>query len=382
VLLLATAGAIAVANVYYLQPLLELIAEDFHASPREAGMVSVGMQLGYALGILAFVPLGDILERRRMLVVMFGAVSTMLVVAMVAPTVGLLAVTMLAIGFCTTCPQVLLPFAADIAPPLQRGRVIGTMQTGLILGTLFARVAGGFIGAHFGWRAVFGFAAAIMALSAFALARVLPSHPPNATLRYRELLASTISFIVRYPTLRISMCLGGLAFATFAGIWTVLAFHMHDLGYGSDIVGSIGLLSLLSAFAAGWFGIAADRLGTLRTGTAAWCLLLLSVLIFLFAGWTLAGMLLGAALFPLGTQLNQISNQMRIFSIDDRARSRINTAYTFAMFGSGAIGAGIATVAWQIGNWNGVCLVQVGLLIAMGPVLMWLRREAARRTGA
>ena len=382
VLLLATAGAIAVANVYYLQPLLELIAEDFHANAADAGLVSVGMQIGYAIGILAFVPLGDILERRRMLVVMFCAVSAMRVVATIAPSVWLLATTMLAIGFCTTCPQVLLPFAADIAPPLQRGRVIGTMQTGLILGTLFARVAGGFIGAHFGWRAVFGFAAVIMALSALALARVLPSRPPNATLRYRELVVSTIGYVRRHPTLRISMWLGGLSFATFGGTWTVLAFHMHDLGYGSDIVGSIGLLSLITAVAAGWFGVAADRLGTLRTGTAAWVLMLLTFVVYLFAGGTLAGMLVGSALFPLGTQLNQISNQMRIFAIDDRARSRINTAYTFSMFSGGAIGAAVATVAWQIGNWTAVCIVQLGFVAAMGPVLLWLRREAGRRTAA
>jgi predicted MFS family arabinose efflux permease len=373
VLLLATAGAIAVANVYYLQPLLELIAEDFRVDAQTAGMVSVGMQAGYALGILAIVPLGDVLERRRLLVVMFVAVSAMLVVSTFAPNATFLAFTMLAIGFCTTAPQVLLPFAADIAPPLQRGRVIGTMQTGLILGTLFARLAGGFIGAHFGWRAVFGTGSAIMLLSAFALARVLPARAPNATLNYGELLRSVASFVRRYAALRVSMCLGGFAFMTFTGIWTVLAFHLHDLGYGSEVVGLIGLLSLGSAFAASWFGVLADRLGTVRTGTAGWCLLLLTFLLFRFAGWSIGGVILAAALFPLGFQLNQISNQTRIFAIDDRARSRINTAYMFAMFGSGALGAAAATVAWSAGGWNAVCLLQLAWIAAMAPALLWLR---------
>jgi len=378
VVLLATAGAIAVANVYYLQPLLELIAEDFHVSAQTAGMVSVGMQTGYALGILALVPLGDVLDRRRLLVVMFFAVSALLVVSTLAPTATFLAFTMLAIGFCTTAPQVLLPFAADIAPPLQRGRVIGTMQTGLILGTLFARVAGGFIGAHFGWRPVFAMAAAIMLLTAFALARVLPSRPPHATLQYVELLRSVASYVRRYAALRVSMCLGGLAFMTFTGIWTVFAFHLHDLGYGSDVVGLIGLLSLISAFAASWFGVLADRLGTLRTGTAGWWLLLVTFVIFWCAGWSIGGIIVAAALYPLGFQLNQISNQTRIFAIDDRARSRINTAYTFAMFGSGAVGAAAATVVWQLGGWNAVCILQLGWVLAMAPVLLWLRRIQRR----
>jgi predicted MFS family arabinose efflux permease len=336
------------------------------------------MQTGYALGILALVPLGDVLDRRRLLVVMFFAVTVMLVVSTLAPNVIFLAFTMLAIGFCTTAPQVLLPFAADIAPPLQRGRVIGAMQTGLIVGTLYSRVAGGLIGAHFGWRAVFGSAAAVMLLSAFAIMRVLPARPPHATLKYGELIHSVFSYIRRHAALRISMCLGGLSFMTFTGIWTVFAFHLHDLGYGADVVGWIGMLSLISAFAASWFGVLADRLGTLRTGTAGWCLLLVTFVLFRFAGWSLAGIVIAMALYPLGFQLNQISNQTRIFAIDDKARSRINTAYTFAMFGSGALGAVAADVTWQLGGWNAVCVLQIGWILAMAPVLLWLRRELAK----
>jgi predicted MFS family arabinose efflux permease len=308
----------------------------------------------------------------------------MLLVAAFAPSATLLAFMMLAIGICTTCPQVLLPFAADIAPPLQRGRVIGTMQTGLILGTMFARVAGGFIGAHFGWRAVFVLAALIMGLSAIGLARVLPPRPPNVTLRYGELLRSILTYVGRYPTLRISMCLGALSFGTFSGIWTVFAFHLHDLGYGSDVVGSIGLLSLVTAFATAWFGMLTDRLGTLRTAVAGCALLVATFVIFLVFGWNIWGIIVGSTLYPLGTQLTQISNQMRIFAIDDKARSRVNTAYTFAMFGGGSLGALIATVAWQIGNWNAVCILELGLILLMVPVLVWLRgvRRSAAREGA
>jgi predicted MFS family arabinose efflux permease len=373
--LLASVGGIAVANVYYLQPLLELIAEDFHASQSEVGWVAVGMQSGYALGILAFVPLGDILERRRLLVTMFVAVAAMLACATVAPSVALLSLTTLAIGICTTAPQVLLPFAADLATASQRGRVVGAMQTGLIVGTLYARVAGGFIGAELGWRAVFGIAAVVMALASLVLARVLPLRAPNVALRYRDLLGSVVALVPRYPALRASMALGAMGFATFSAVWTVLAFHLHELGYGSDVVGAIGLLSLLTAVAANWFGVFADRYGTAATGTAGWVILVLTFALYLAGGGSLWGIVAASAIFPLGTQLNQISNQIRIFALADDARSRLNTAYTFTMFSGGAAGALGATLAWRLGGWNGVCVLCFAFIAPMAPILAHLHAE-------
>ncbi|MDB5029126.1 MAG: ynfM, partial [Candidatus Eremiobacteraeota bacterium] len=274
VILLAVAGGVAVANVYYVQPLLQLIADGFHVSQRSVGLVSVMMQAGYALGIVAFVPLGDVLQPRRLLVGMFSAVTVMLTAAALAPSIALLAAATLAIGLCTTCAQVLLPFSADFATPEQRGRVIGMVQTGLIVGTLFARASGGIVGAHFGWRSVFWFAAVLCALAAAALSRALPLRPVRAAMRYGDLLASIIALVARHPALRASMALGMLGFAAFASVWTVLAFHMHELGFGSDVVGYLGLLGIVSAFAAGRFGVLADRRGTLFTGVAGWLVLL------------------------------------------------------------------------------------------------------------
>jgi predicted MFS family arabinose efflux permease len=370
---LAAAGGVAVANVYYVQPLLQLIAEDFHASAHSVGLVSVMMQAGYALGIVAFVPLGDVVQPRRLLAGMFSAVALMLAAAAAAPSLALLAAATLAIGLCTTCAQVLLPFAADFAAPAQRGRVIGMMQTGLIGGTLFARAAGGVAGAHFGWRAVFWGAAVLCAVSAAVLSRVLPLRPPREHIRYRDLLASIVSLVGRYATLRATMALGMLAFATFAGVWTVLAFHLHELGYGSDVVGYLGVLGIVSAFAAGRFGVMADRRGTLFTGTLAWAILLASFGTLLGLGWTLWGIVAACAVYPLGLSLTQISNQTRIFSLDDTARSRINTAYMFTNFAGGALGALGTTIAWQHGGWNASVTFQLTLVAAMAPVLLWYR---------
>lgn len=373
-MLLAAAAGVAVANVYYVQPLLQLIADDFHAPARTAGLVSVMMQAGYALGIVAFVPLGDVLQPRRLLTGMFCAVALMLAAAATAPSIALLAVATLAIGLCTTCAQVLMPFAADFAAPAQRGRVIGMMQTGLIIGTLFARAAGGLVGAHFGWRAVFWGAAALCAVSAAALSRILPLRPPRTPMRYGDLLRSIVALVLRYPTLRASMALGALAFATFAGVWTVLAFHLHELGFGSDVAGYLGVLGIGSAFTAARFGGIADRRGTLFTGTAAWAILLVAFAMLLALGWTLWGVVAACAVFPLGLSLTQISNQTRIFSLDDAARSRINTAYMFTNFAGGALGALGSTLAWQHGGWNAAAAFHLGLVAAMGPVLIWYRK--------
>jgi predicted MFS family arabinose efflux permease len=378
--LFAAAGGIAVANVYYAQPLLQLIADDFHVSARSAGIVSVMIQAGYALGIIAFVPLGDIVQPRRLIVGMFSAVALMLATAAFAPSITVLAVAAIAIGLCTTCAQILLPFAADFTARDQRGRVIGTIQTGLIAGTLCARVAGGFIGAHFGWRPVFGLAAVLSGCAAASLARALPLRAARPMVRYGALLASIASFVGRYPTLRASMALGALAFGSFAGIWTVLAFHLHDLGYGSDVVGYLGVLGIGSVFAAGRFGVLADRRGTLFTGTVGWIVLLAAYATYLLAGWTIWGVMAASAIFPLGVSLTQISNQTRIFSLDDGARSRINTAYMGTIFGGGALGALGTTLAWHAGGWNAACAFELVLVALMAPVLSWYRRMDRARS--
>jgi predicted MFS family arabinose efflux permease len=377
VALFAVAGGIAVANVYYLQPLLQLIALDLHANAHSVGLVSVMMQAGYAVGILAFVPLGDIVQPRPLVAGMFAAVALMLAAAAGAPNVTLLTIAALAIGICTTCAQVILPYAADLAVPAQRGRIIGTIQTGLIVGTLCARAGGGLIGARFGWRSVFWCAAVLSAAAAVALWRTMPLRPRREGVSYGTLIASILDLIVRHAALRASMGLGALAFAAFAAIWTVLAFHLHELGYGSAVAGGIGALSIVSAFAASPAGALADRRGTLFTGTIAWLILFAACATFAAFGWTLAGIVAGAVIFPLGMSLTQISNQIRIFALDDAARGRLNTAYMVTNFTGGALGAYGATLTWQHAGWNGTCALLLVLVGAMAPLLWWYR---ARRT--
>lgn len=372
-LIFAVASGIAVANLYYIQPVLELIARDFHASPSAVGTISLLMQFGYAAGILFFVPLGDVLERRGMSVALFAAATASLAGCALAPNVAVLAACGLLTGALTIVAQVLMPFAADLAAPAQRGRVVASVQTGLIIGIVFSRGAGGLIGAHFGWRSVFWFGVAVTALATLALARALPLRTPHATLRYPELLKSVFVLTVRYPALRASMGLGFFAVATFSGFWTTIAFHMHDLGYGADVVGSLGAMALVGAIFAVYFGSLIDRRGTLFTGTMSIVALALAFAIFLGGAKSIVALYAGMICFPIGMQLNQISNQSRIFALDPQARSRLNTAYMFVTFTGGAIGAFAGAASWQAGGWNLMCAVCLGQIACGALILAWLR---------
>ena len=362
------------ANIYYLQPIIAVIATNLHATPRTVGIVSIALQVGYAIGILAFVPLGDIVERRRLIVSLFGVTAICLACAAAAPSIPWLALAICAVGITTTAPQVLQPFAADLALPSERGRVVGIIQTGLIGGTVFARAVSGLLGAFAGWRAVYGFAAVLCGLSTVVLVRVIPLRPPTVTLRYRDLFASMPPFIAGFPELRASMALGFISFAVFTGVWTVLAFHVRTLGYGSEVVGYLGLISIVGVFFAGRIGVLTDRLGSVATG-AIGCLLTLAAFgLFLTAGNALAGLAIAMILFALGTQAMQISNQTRVFAISNEARGRLNTIYMFTIYTGGAYGSFISTWIYEEGGWSAVCIACFVHVLVMVPLLLWLRR--------
>jgi predicted MFS family arabinose efflux permease len=381
-LIFAVAAGAAVANIYYLQPILAVIAADLHATPRTVGLVSMALQVGYALGILAFVPLGDIIQRRGLIVGLFGVAAVCLACAAAAANITLLALAICALGIATTAPQILQPFAADLALPSERGRVVGTVQIGLIVGTVFARAVSGILGALAGWRAVFAFAAVVSALSAIVLVRVIPLRDSPLRMRYRHLIASMPGLVVAHPLLRVSMAMGFIVFAMFTGLWTILAFHVRDLGYGSDIVGFVGLISIVGVVTAGRIGSLADRSSTLVTGTIGWLVTTLSFVMFAVFGNSLAGLTVAMAVFALGVQATQISNQIRIFGISDDSRSRLNTIFTFSTYAGGAYGSFVCAWVFQEAGWLGVCFTFLAHMVPMGLVLLWFRSLQRKRVTA
>jgi predicted MFS family arabinose efflux permease len=364
--LLAVAAGLSVANLYYAQPLLPDIARSFGAGAARAGVVATATQVGYAIGLLLFVPLGDLVERRRLILALLGAVTVALLGASAAPTLTLLAAASIAIGVTTVVPQILVPLAAGLAPPESRGRVVGRVVSGILVGILAARVVAGAVGRVVGWRGMFVVAAGLMLLLGLALARWLPAAPPSGTgpRSYGALLRSLAALAREQPVLRDAALLGALFFAAFSAFWTTLAFRLATppLGYGSAVAGAFGLLGITGALAAPLAGRFADR-GTPRravglaiaVNVAAW-------LLFLFVGHTLAGIAAGVVLLDAGTQVAQVSNQSRIYALPQPLHSRLNTVFMVTYFCGGALGSVAGAAAWGAFGWVGVCGVAFAML--------------------
>jgi predicted MFS family arabinose efflux permease len=357
---MAAGCGLSVANNYYAQPLLAEMGRSFGVPDRRMGLVAMLSQVGFALGLLLFVPLGDRLERRSFLLVMLGAVTAALLGVAAAPSFPWLAAASLAVGVTTITPQLLVPFAAHLAGPQERGRVVGTVMSGLLIGILAARTVSGLVGQHFGWRAMYGLAAAAMVGLALALRALLPRSEPTASgLSYAALLRSIGGLLRDEPVLRQSCLFGASSFGAFSAFWTTLAFHLAGppFGYPSGVVGLFGLAGIVGALAASAAGRLADRTSPRRTIGAGLACVLLAYATLSGAGGTLWGLVAGIVLLDLGAQAAHISNQSRIYAVRREARSRMTTAYMVASFVGGAAGSYGGAWGWSLAGWGGVCLV-------------------------
>ncbi len=372
---------VAVANLYYAQPLLAAMAGDFGVSDGRMGLAATLAQVGYALGLLLFVPLGDILERRRLIVVMLVLVTAVLVATAVAPGFWWFAAASLALGMTTITPQLIVPLSATLAHPAERGRVVGTVMSGLLIGVLGARTVSGLIADYLGWRSVYGIAAALMVALAVTLRVMLPrSRAPGPHLGYGQLLASLGALLRDEPVLRQSCVFGATTFGAFSAFWNTLAFFLAQppYEYGSGVVGLFGLLGIAGAVAASAAGRIADRYSPRRTIAAGMVTMALSFVLFGTAGQVLGALAGGVVLMDLGAQASHISNQARIFAVRPEARNRMNTAYMVTYFIGGSAGSGLAAQAWEVAAWPGVCGTALALL-AVGMTMLAVTARRARR---
>ncbi len=367
--LLAIAGGMAVANLYYIQPLLVDIAHSFSISESVVGIAATVAQLGYALGLLLIVPLGDALERRRLITTMLILVTLALIATAIAPSLPWLVIACFVLGVTTVIPQIIIPLAASIATPGTRGRVVGTVMSGVLIGILLARTVSGFIGAQFGWRTMYWIAAGLMLLLALLLRVALPKNYPSTHLRYFQLLRSLGALIREEPVIREVSLFGAMAFGAFSVLWSTLAFFLSTppYHYGSEVVGLFGLVGVAGALSATFVGRLADRLNIrLITGIALAISVLAFVVFWLFGHW-LFGLVIGVLLLDLGVQSTQVSNQTRIYSLNPEASNRLNTIYMVSYFIGGSLGTALATYGWSVARWNGVCTVGILMLvIALG----------------
>jgi predicted MFS family arabinose efflux permease len=364
---MAVACGLAVANIYYAQPLLADMGSYFGVPDRRIGLVSMLSQVGYATGMLLFLPLGDRLERRSFILAMLGTVTVALLGVAAAPNFTWLAAASLAVGVSTITPQLLVPFAAHLAEPAERGRVVGTVMSGLLIGILAARTVSGVVGSTLGWRSMYVIAAAVMVALAVSLKELLPrSQPEGLGVSYLGLLRSIGGLLRDEPVLRQSCPFGAMSFGAFSAFWTTLAFHLvgPPFGYGSGVVGLFGLVGIVGALAAPLAGRFADRRSPRWTiGAGLACIVLSYAVLYEFGG-TVYGMLVGVILLDLGAQSAHVSNQSRIYAIRPEARSRMNTAYMVAYFIGGALGSYGGAWGWGRAGWGGVCLVGLGMAVA------------------
>jgi len=352
---MAVACGLAVANIYYAQPLLADMGRYFGVPDRRMGLVSMLSQVGYATGMLLFLPLGDRLERRSFILAMLGAVTVALLGVAAAPSFAWLAAASLAVGVTTMTPQLLVPFAAHLAEPAERGRVVGTVMSGLLIGILAARTVSGVVGGSLGWRTMYGIAAVVMVALAVSLKGLLPrSQPEGLGVTYFGLLRSIGGLLRDEPVLRQSCLLGAMSFGAFSAFWTTLAFHLArpPFGYGSGVVGLFGLAGIVGALAAPLAGRFADRRSPRWTiGAGLACILLSYAVLYEFGG-RVHGMVVGVILLDLGAQSAHVSNQSRIYAIRPEARSRMNTAYMVAYFVGGALGSYGGAWGWGRAGWG------------------------------
>src|SRR4051794_17111651 len=374
VALLAVACGATVANLYYAQPLLDTIAREFDVSSGTAGLLVTATQAGYVAGVLFIGPLGGLWQRRKLVARLLALDAVALAVAAAAPTFGVLAAALAAIGITSCAAQILVPFASSLAKDEERGRVVGRVMSGLLLGILLARTVSGLVAQAGGWRLIYALAAGAMLLLAAVLWRALPLAKPPEQLPYPRLLRSVGALIREEPALRHRMAIGFLSMASFSGFWTAIAFMLsRRYHYGEAVIGLFSLAGLAGAGVASFAGRVADRghaVGGTRIAAAtvlgSWGLLALGES-------SLAALIAGIVALDLGVQATQILNQSVIYRLRPEARSRLTTAYITCYFAGAVTGSAGASYAWEQGGWAAVSIA--GAVAATLGALLSLRRS-------
>jgi len=361
-LLLAVIAGVSVANIYFNQPLLDDFRHSFPEGAAWIGAVPAGTQLGYAAGMLLLAPLGDRVDRRKLILLQIVGLCVALFVAATAPALPVLIGASLAIGVLSTIAQQAVPFAAEIAPPEGRGHAVGTVMSGLLIGILLARTASGFIGEYFGWRAVFGASIVVLIALGVVIVLKLPPSKPTSTLGYGRLLASLWHLSVELRGLREAAATGAALFAAFSLFWPVLTLLLagEPFHFGPKVAGLFGIVGAAGALAAPYAGRFADRSGPRAIVTMAIVLIAVSFVIFAVSSTSVAGLVVGVIVLDVGIQSAQISNQSRIYALRPEARSRVNTVYMVCYFIGGAVGSAVGVAAWHAFGWTCVCIAGLG----------------------
>ncbi|POD27773.1 MFS transporter [Pseudomonas syringae pv. syringae] len=370
-------GAI-VANIYYAQPIIELIAPDIGLSSTAASLIVSLTQIGYALGLFFLVPLGDLLENRRLMLVTTVVAILSLLGAAFAEQPNVFLLVSLLVGFSSVSVQMLIPLAAHLAPEASRGRVVGGIMGGLLLGILLARPIASLVADHFGWRAVFGSAAVVMIGISVVLATTMPKRLPDHRASYGQLLFSLWTLLRTQPVLRQRAFYQACMFATFSLFWTAVPLELsRNHGLSQSQIAIFALIGAIGAIAAPISGRLADAGYTRIASLGA---LLFGALSFLpglvHPAYSVIGLAITGVVLDFCVQTSMVLGQRTVYALDAASRSRLNALYMTSIFIGGAIGSAVASPLFDHGGWTWVLIAGTALpLIA----LLALLRDRSRQ---
>ncbi|MDQ2837374.1 MAG: MFS transporter [Actinomycetota bacterium] len=380
-LVLAAACGLSVANIYYSQPLLDLIAKSFHTSQSGASVVVTATQLGYAAGLILLLPLGDLLENRTLTARTMLGTAVVALLAAVAPNLASFLILSVLIGFTSVVAQILVPLAAQLAPEAERGHFVGRVMSGLLLGILLARTVSSLLAAAWGWRSVYLVSAGLMLVMAGVLLVTLPRHRPEPGASYRQLMASIGGLVRTEPALRRRAVCQALMFATFSTFWTSITFELIKVHRLSQVgIAIFALVGAAGALAAPIAGRLADRgHGRIASGLA-FVLALAAMALAGLAAHHLFLLALAGVLLDLAVQGHQVLSQQEIYQLRPDARARINTVFMGTVFLAGSIASATSGLLYEHFGWTGPA--SFGAALAGLGWLVWAGSEVLRRTGS
>lgn len=368
-LFLAVAAGVAVANVYFAQPLLVTMGADLGISPGTVGAFVTVTQLGYGLGLFFLVPLGDLVDRRRLIRLQFVLLAAALLLVGLASQAAMLLIGLAAVGLLAVVTQSLVAFAASLSPPAERGRAVGTVTSGIVIGILLARTTSGALTDLAGWRSVYLISCVLSLLIALTLFRTDPQ--PRANLSYSALLRSTVALWREEPVFRARAVLAFFVFVAFSTLWSSVVLPLTEKSLSHTEIGAFGLIAAAGALAAGPAGRLNDRGHGQLVTVGASALLATSWLLIVWTPQSLWALAIGAILLDLAVQAVHVSNQSRIYELRPEAGSRLIGGYMiFYSVGSG-LGAILSTTLYSRSGWIAVCLL--GATFSLGALATSVR---------
>ncbi len=339
-------------------------------------------QIGFASGLLLLIPLGDVFDRKKLIVVSAGAAALVMLAISLAPGFVFTIVSSCVLGLICITPQFIVPYAANLAIPEKRGRVVGFVMGGLLIGILFSRSMAGFLGYWLGWRAVFGVGAGLTLLVTLGLCALPRSMSASRQLSYLELLRSLFPLLAREPVLQRHALLGALGFGAFSAFWTTLAFYLaaRPEHFGGNMEGTFGLFAIAGAMTAPISGRLSDRFSARVVNGTSLALIMLAFLLMLLADYSLFWLGVGVFLMDAGTQGSHISNQTRIYNLAPELRNRTTSVYMVISFLGGAVGSALGGWAWARWHWPGVCVLGAFMAMASVAIVLIWRSEGSTAT--